>query len=869
MAQTNQQVLEQILGVCKQINKKVGGKDVTGDGTAGSGGKSDKGTGPLSGMFGKGKDTKKAKEAAAIVKDVLKSITDFNKVKINTRKINATSKALRGLFNTVIYIGNSRKVVKNAIKMFDLLARSLRTMTKFAKAMSTLLMTIGLSIVAIAGSIALAGVLLGTRGKPVQTMLAIVGVLVGLTGAMVLMGKFKSPIERGAKTAKKMGTALMFLAGGLFLFSLTVANIGKILGAPGGIKGMIMGIMGAIGIIGVMGLVFVVLGKFAKKIVVGALVAVAMGLGLASLAWGLDKFASTAQKITAMGDGGTATKKRGKRKGEEKGQFGQMMANIGPGLGVMGILLVSSALLFAALGIPVVAGLIGLGAGVAIAIGVALNTFSKGALHLVMRAKTLENTNVQDVVSNMVGGVIGGVVSGLSIGLMGREVTNVKDLKLRGFGKLKRGIRMLRNVAKMLSLFAKSLTAFANLGNMREIVSYDEKTGKPKFGPTIDIQGVGNTIRDTLVSFLIGDGSGSKESGGLLGATDGLRRRQGGAIDRMARALTGKRGMLTAIIQFADVLKTFAQFGPKGEIGYVEMVPDGTDKDGNAQWKQVPHSIKILDVTKVITDSIGQFSTGIAEGVEGISRRDARKILNMSKALIGVKRRDKAWRADKPGLLEPINAFSETLTLYAKFGEKGEVPGGFNEDGTPKDPVSVEKIVKNIVKAISEFSTQLSTQLAEPGQSVKDAQKRMEGYMGLVSQLSELSTAADGLDRTAESIMSLATSMGALAENVNKFELDKLQVFADIAKENKGVGGMMQNIQARGDERRESRQERRAESSSTTTATNTTIATTPSGESIDIDALANAIGVSVSSAFKSGQFTFEFATDKSGVLTFP
>jgi len=132
-----------------------------------------------------------------------------------------------------------------------------------------------------------------------------------------------------------------------------------------------------------------------------------------------------------------------------------MMANIGPGLGVMGILLVSSALLFAALGIPVVAGLIGLGAGVAIGIGVALNQFSKGAINLVTRANSLKGMDVQDVVSNMVGGVIGGVVSGLSIGLMGRPVTSVKDLKLTGFGKLKRGIKMLRNVAKMLSLFCK------------------------------------------------------------------------------------------------------------------------------------------------------------------------------------------------------------------------------------------------------------------------------------------------------------------------------------------------------------------------------------------------------------------------------
>lgn len=861
MAQNNQQVLQSILGVVTQINKKMDGGKVTGDGTAGGGDKSDKGTGPLSGMFGKGADTKKAKEASNVIKDVFQSITSFSKVKINARKINATSKALRGLFDVVIYIGRKRKIVLNAIRMFKVLTKSLVVMVQFATAMSTLLMAVGASILMIAGGIALAGVMLGTKGKPMATIGVIVAVIAGLALGLVLLGKVAKWVKPGAKAADKMGDAMKSLGIGLVVFVGSWLLISRMMKFSPGPKGMAMGALAIVGVIAGMALVFAGLGKFAVPIGKGTAVATGMGIGMAALALGVLAFVAVAQMITSMTTKGDAVNK----KGEKKGKFGQMMANIGPGLGAMGIVLVSAGLLFAGLGALSWLIIPGVIAGLAVAGGMVL--FALATKKLVEISNSLgKPEDVKETISGMVSSVLTGLIDGVS------ESLNPGGKKgIKGFGAavknqaiLMNGIALLMGVSVALSMFAYSLTAFANLDNMKVIESYDEKTGKPKFGPTVNIEGVGDTIKKTLVNFLIGDGNG-----GLIGATSGLTKKHAKAIKAMGRALTGRRGMLTAVIQFADVLKTFAQFGPKGEIGYVEMVPDGTDEDGNAKFKQVPHSIKILDVTKVITDSIGKFSTGIAEGVTGISRRDSRKILNMSKALMGKQRGEKSRRADKPGLLEPINAFSETLTMYAKFGEDGAIPV-FDADGNIiGKPVPIEKIVKNIVKAISEFSTQLSTQLSEPGQSVKDAQKRMEGYMGLVTQLSELSTAADGLDRTAESIMSLATSMGALADNVNKFEFDKLKVFAEIAKENKGIGGMMSNIQAKGDERRESRNERQETRIAAKTGSSTTTTTvTPGGSEINIEALANAIGTTVASAFKNGQFTFEFATDKSGVLNF-
>ena len=847
MAQDNNAILKQILGVCVQINRKM---DSPKKG-------SDAGTGPLSGKFATGKKARDLKEGTKLIDDLYKSLSNFAKLKVNPRRINTTSKAIRGLFDTVIYIGKSRKVVTNAMKLFDMLAKSLSTMTKFAKAMSTLLLSVGLSIVGLAVSIAIAGVLMGTRGKPALTMLAIVGVLVGLTGAMVLMGLAERQIDRGSKVSKGMGVGLMFLAGGLFLFVSTIAHIGKILGAQGGAKGLVIGLLGAIGIIAVMGLVFAGLGQFFVPIILGSIAAAAMGIGMASLALGLTAIAKTAGMMTAMGKGGTATN----RKGEQRGEFGQMMASIGPGLGAMGIMLVSAGLLFAGLG--VLSLLIIPGTVTAIAMSVALLALAGATAAIMGIAKTIDTPQIENTIQEMVGGVLTGLIKGVGGALAGGE-KGIKGFAngIKNTAILTTGIGLLMGVSVALSMFALAMTAFANIDNMRVIESYDEKTGKPKFGQTVDIKGVGQTITDTLTTFLTG----------LLASTKDLSTQHAGAIKQMGKSLTGRRGILTAVIQFADVLKVFAQFGPEGKIGYA--VPK-LDEAGNPVLDaagnpiMIQDSVKITDVTKNITDSFSQFTKGISEGVEGISRRDKNKILNMSKALIGKRFGEKSRRADKPGLLEPINAFSETLMIYSKFGADGSIPE-LDADGKPTGKsIPITSIVGNIVTAISSFSTELSRQLQTPGETVKQAQKKMEGYMGLIGQIGTLGDAADGLDKTATSIMSLATSMSSLADSVNKFELDKLKVFGEIVKENKTFGGLLSNIQQGGEARRESRAEaKEAKSEAKVAKTAAASESKTIVEKQDLSGLADAIGLSVAAAFKNGQFTFDFQGENKGVLVF-
>ena len=557
MAQDSNKVLNQILHVVTQIRDQGGKKPSD---------KSDAGSGPISGMFGKKSNNKDLKDGAETMKSIFNSIIGFNKVKINTRKIDATSKALKGLFDTVIHIGRSRKVVINAMKMFDMLAKSLTTMTVFAKAMTMLLMSVGFSIVAIAGGIALAGVLLGTSGKPLATMMVIVGVLTGIAGALALLGKAAPWVKPGTRTAKGMGLAMKALGVGLVVFVGSLLLISQMLKLSPGPAGMAKGMLMIVGVIAGMGLVFAGIGMFAGPIGKGTKVAKKMGIGMAALALGAFALVTVARMMTGAFSSGDALKKDGTTK---KGKFGQMMANVGPGLGVMGIVLVSAGLLFAGLGALSAVIIPGVITGVMMAGGMIL--FAIATKKVLDVSKQLgEPGEAQATITGMVSGVLLGLINGVSLALNPGGAKGVKGFaaNIKNTAVLMQGIGLLMGVSVALSMFAYALTAFANLDNMRVIESYDEKTGKPKFGPTVNIEGVGDTIRATLVNFLVGSDGNS----GLIGATTGLTRKHSAAIGRMARSLTGRRGMLTAIIQFADVLKTFAQFGPEGKIGYVEKI---------------------------------------------------------------------------------------------------------------------------------------------------------------------------------------------------------------------------------------------------------------------------------------------------------
>jgi len=854
MAQDGNKILSEILGVCTQINKKLGGSP-----TGSS--KGDAGTGSTFGSFGKKGNMDNAKKGADAINGIVGALSGFAKLKIKPKRIDAVNKSLKGLFATIIWIGTKYKVIAGVVHLFTALVKALGAMTKFVQAVSILLLSIGASILMIAGALALAGVLLGTRG-PLMTITVIGLVILGFVGIMKLMAKAGKDARMGTIIAKNMGKALMYMAGGLLAFVISMQLIGSIMKAGNDAKSLLIAAGTIVAIIAGMGLVFAGMGLVGPFIDKGTKVAKGMGMGMAFLALGVLAFAMVAKLITSGTTGGATAYKKD---GSERGKFGQMMSEIGPGLGAMGIVLVSAGLFFAGLGVlsafivPGILVSLGMAAGL-IALSVSLAT-------LIKFTKDVPEGEIKKSVFQLTNELISGLVGGISMGLTGTKASSAAELNLKGVLKLNRGIRMLKKMSRMLSLFAKALTAFATLGNMRVIKGFTEE-GEPIFGETVNIEGVGNTVRDTLISFLAGDDGG--ETGGILGATKTLTRKHAKNIGRMARSLTGRRGILTAVIQFADVLKTYAQFGENNEVGWVEMIPDGTDDDGEIKYKQVYHKTPVAKVVENIAGSFELFVTNLAAKAAdfGIDGKEKRKLQNLSKALTG-----------RNGILQPVIDFTRVIDAYSKYGAAGEIvkykqdANGnimYDENGEPMElsRTSIEQIAHNVAAVLAKFSTALSTELGTVNSSEsKAAGKKMKEFDGMIKQLGKLAENTEGLDSAATSMMKMATAIGQLAEAINTLDVEKAAALAEITNQG-GVGAAVGRMQENRAERIEARGERQV---AKIEAKKTTPAVTPSGpvkpSPVDI-ALADAIGERVAAAFKSGQFRFEFATDKSGVLSY-
>lgn len=971
MAQNSNDILNQILGVCVKINKQLEGSG------AKSGGKTaDKGTGGTSSFLGKETKKNKLKEGVGLFKDITMSLLTLGKISINSKKLSTTTKGISVLIDLFKDAGRSEKSINRGIDVFNKIIESLKegapTVEKYSKTFSSFFKTIGLGILLIAGGLWAAGKLLGAKNMG-QTFLIIAGVVLGFIGIMWLMAKAAPYVKEGIETAKNMSKAMAYLGIGLVVFTGSLLLTGIMLGTGSGPKGVLMGAGLLVAVIGGMGLVFWGLSKFSTPIEKGVDTAGIMAIGLIALSAGILVFTLAAKAITNMGDE-NATKKDGSKKGKfgqmmseigpglgmmgiilvssallfaglgyllepiglgvvtavlltiglvavslgimavakaaktitnmgdktatkadgsKKGKFGQMMGEIGPGLGAMGIILVSSALLFMAIGLPVVAPFVLAGAVTAMAVGGALVVLASSVSAMMKASETFKDKDVKGTINTMTESVLSGFINGVSTALSGGQkglkglATGIKNSVI-----IMDGIAMLMGISVALSMFAKALTAFADLGNMKVIESYDPVTGEPKFGPTVDVKNVGTIVTSTISEFLKA----------LISSTETLTMKQAKALKKMGRALTGERGILSAVIQFADVLKTFAQFGPEGKIGYVDMVPDGVDQDGNAKFKQIPKTVKIAEVSKNIANSFGTFIRTLVEETEGVvfSSENKKSMLNLSEALMGKKRGllGKVFAGDKPGLLEPITKFADTLTLYAKFGEKNELPIIDPATGAQTGTINMTTIASNIAKAITGFSAALTTEMQNVDHnSVKGAGKQMEKYSELITQLGELSNAQEGLMNTSNAVNELAKSIGNLAGSLNDLNTDKLGAISKVKvqRNEKGVGSSMQRITSKPSVNYEDQEvENNKTSKSSANNQNQEKTSTNYAESANnsttnpanIDKLVKEIKISnknmetlmsmianqnvggqVSSAFKNAQFKFDFQNNTGGVLT--
>jgi len=775
----------------------------------------------------KDKDAKKLEYIAnslGIIGDSLPSLAsgleEMGKIKM--KQVDRAILNLNELYQFMYEAGDirKRKRVEDAINTFEKMGKSLKDIAKPIKDISLSFAYLGLGILALAGSLVLTGLILGLA-KPTDVLLFLGSFVVGILMVFGLLWLTRKVVDKGIGVIKDIGIGMAALSLGIISFAITIAVLPKILGETSILKSLLI----MVSIVVAMALMFTILRGLKDVTFKGFMSIVWMSAGLAVLSIAILALATTA-KLLMTGLSPISAQK------EEKDQNRKFIMN---GLGVIGLITLASIALFAILGSPPVAGLIILGAVTMISLSIALISLGKSIKTLVEVSKSIGEEDIGDRLKKLIGGTIEGFVGGLDALSGGKKgISGISEF-IKNSTKIFAGTGVLMSMALALSMFAKAITAFAELENMRIIEGYD-KDGKPIFGEKVNITNVADNITYSISTFL----------SALLNSTEKLTYEKATAIKKMGRALTGKRGILSAVIQFADALKVYAQFGEKNEIGYVDYDDKG---------KEIRQKVSALTVADNMIKSFLYFTNSLfnkseeefGDGEEaGISGRQMRRMKRMSKALIG-----------KNGILGAVIQFTDVLKTFAEFGEDNRIPvldsegKPVLEGGKPKK-LSVEVIAGNIVKALTTFSDKISKDLigkADP----KDAEKAISKYGDLIEQLSKLSSSMDGLSRMSASIKDLASGIGDLAVNIEKLNAEKLSdVLKRISEGSQKISTTYKNYPEYSSSSGFT-SESLSKGSTTTTKMNE-----PKWDIIAAQ-IGEAVGQKITEAMKKGQIKFEFS----------
>lgn len=865
--QTANEYLHGILGVLYEINRKIESKPQVEEGVSDTEKTAMSGLGLSTPKEDYAQTARDIKDMSKALKDLSVSMAEISELSgkkgefqnavswmFRTLDHNKMMRAAEGLHKfgeSLEFVADKSRTIERLSKMFENLGDSTRELNRFSRSVGLLLLSIAGSIVAFAGGLLLAGVMLGTTPMGALGIVALTALtMVGIVTLLALSSKIT---DKGNDVVRNMGIGMLALAGGIISFALTLAVLPSILGIGGkGENAINKSLVTMLKIIGASILMFVGIGLASPLIKKGVGVVFMMSLGMVALSAGITVVALAAKLIHSLNMG----------KSDEQGEEDPNKRAVMKGLGTMGIVILGAVALFSLLGIPVVSGLVMLGAVTAIVMAGALIAFSFSVKKLVSVAKDLEGEPIKQTLTSMISGVLGGLTDGLTLGLTG-DAKGWKGVKnaIKNTAVLMAGVGILFSVSLSLSMFAKALTAFAELNNMRVIKGYKED-GEPIFGDRIDISQVSQNIAFSISTFLTS----------LIDATVGLSNRQARAIKKMGGALTGRRGILSAVIQFADALKVYAEFGPKGEIGYIEY-----DDEGNEIRKKVGIDV----VTQNMISSFMTFVTHLAEGTEDLafSGRTKRKLKRMSKALIG-----------KKGILGAVIEFADTLKLYSAFGENNEIPIRFDpETGEVLETIEMDKVAKNIADSLISFSSILSEKFAttegkwfkksEAEKDIKNAEKFINKFSDLIDGLGKLTKSVEGIERISGSLRELAESIGMLTTNLVKLNTDKLGKVAEASEtylaktndydvstqrvmEKTTVASMRSPVGRRTDQQQELTPGRE-------TVVNNVVGTQP--EQPDwkeiADRIGSTVGSQVAASLKNGMFKFEFDSTKSDGAT--
>ncbi len=630
--------------------------------------------------------------------------------------------------------------------------------------------------------------------------------------AVKTFDKIAKSLQKIAKPIKDISLSFAYLGIGILAFAgslLLTAMIMKLSSPKDVLLFLGVTILGLLVMFGMLALA----NRFIKK---GTMTLVEMGLGLAALALGLLSFAMAISIIPNF------FKKDGK---------GSILTT----MLIIGGILITSALVFAGLSLIALPVLIGVGVVIAMGLGFLMIAFV--TKKIIKTAQELKDINIKDVLNNLIGGILGGFLGGISVLSGGKTGIGGAIEFIKNSAKIFAGVAVLMSMALALSMFAKAVTAFAELENMRIIEGYD-KDGKPIFGEKVNLTKVADNISYSISTFLTA----------LLNSTEKLTKEKAVAIRKMGRALTGRRGILSAVIQFADAMKIYAAFGEKNEIGYVDY-----DDKGNEIRKKVKATVVVDNMIgsflyfteKLFSSSEREFGDG-EEHESGISGRQKRRMKRMAKALVG-----------RNGILGAVVQFSEVLRLFSEFGPKNEIPI-MDKDGKPTgEMLSMDKISQNIVKALTTFSDTLAVGLENT--KPKDAKKAIQKYSDIIEELSKFSESLAGLEKSNDAISNLAKSLNDLSVSLDGFDTAKLSKLAAISVSAGGTGAVPASGGGTSAERIQATSKAVKESS--TPATNWDVISAQIG---------SAVGAQLIDAMKKGQVKFEFSPSSpgKGVLSF-
>jgi len=704
------------------------------------------------------------------------------------------------------------------------------------------------------------GALLGV--SPIIAPLAVAAMVSMLAASIVLLSLFtaggnlllgaKGKSSDAIQNAKNMGIAFMFIAGGVLAFSIVMALVPRILGIGAGAKnaeenrGMAWKAAGTISLM-IIGFaaVFVLLGlkPVATAVMAGTATAGAIALGMVLISLGVLVVAFASKTIAGMmGKKETTTTTM---EGTKETTIITKNRSLFAGLGMFGLFVLAAAGSMWLLGLPIVSGPILLGAGAMIGMSIALITTAKAIKKVDDTMKTMNVKSIRTNVKDMVSGVMGGVIEGIiGSGAMGTdERFSVKELIQ--FRRVTRAIKMLGNVATSLSKFAMGLTAFTKVGEVMDLV-YDEN-GKPKTsGKSVSVKQVAKAIADTFGMFI----------SSLVTNTDGLTVKHARALKKLGKALTGDRGIISGVNQFANTLKIFAEFGKENKIYAQTYGVDGMPIEGKKEGIPVTTIAQnIVNVfSKFIEALVSKSSVFEEAGDLGKKMKKVNQVLMGTKGVIGI--------GAKPGILSAITAFSDNLITYSEITADNRIPKK-DKDGNiiPGEFIEVDKVIDNIMKGFTSFVTKFIAALDKPigvgGSNLetmsKTLNKRIGGFAEVFTKLSDLTTSLTEIDRLSNSIGSLATNIGLLVTNMGNMNIENLEKLAKISAQHavstKGI-----NI-------------------STTSGTGTSGPSKPySFTDEELNTIGDKIGERIaakltSSGSNSGEFNFHFYRENEGTLS--